>query len=209
MTSLLKIDVSTRGDQSVSKMLNQQFEVEWKRHHPEGEVINCDLSTVAPPFVNIEWIGAVFTPVDIRTDAQRAALKISDHFVEQLKNCDHYVIATPMYNFGLPAALKAWVDNIVRAGVTFKANSDGSYSGLLSGKKATLIVASAGVYIADTPTFPYDYLTPYMRHILSFIGVTDVAVVQAGGTYAINGETVTQASFATLAEADIAKAAQR
>ncbi|WP_460044504.1 FMN-dependent NADH-azoreductase [Pseudomonas sp. S2_H01] len=209
MTNLLKIDVSTRGEQSVSKALSQKFELEWQRHHPEGEVYHCDLSESAPPFVDIEWIGAVFTPVDVRDEAQKAALKISDDFVEQLHRCDHYLIATPMYNFGLPAALKAWVDNIVRAGVTFKANSDGSYTGLLSGKKATLIVASAGVYLADTPTFPYDFLTPYMRHILAFVGVTDVAVVQAGGTYTIDGEKVTIDSFVKSAEEDVSSAAKR
>jgi FMN-dependent NADH-azoreductase len=97
----------------------------------------------------------------------------SDELVAELQKADEYVIATPMYNFGIPARLKAYVDHVVRSGLTFTMNADGSYTGLLSGKKATVIIASAGEYGPGAPTEGLDTLKPYLREILGFIGVTD------------------------------------
>jgi FMN-dependent NADH-azoreductase len=91
-----------------------------------------------------------------------------------------------MYNFAVPARLKAYVDHVVRAGLTFNANPDGSYTGLLTGKKATVIIASAGEYLPGTPTEGYDAEKPYLSAILGFIGVTDVTFVQAGGTWKVD-----------------------
>jgi len=209
MPTLLKIDVSPRGEQSVSRLLGNQFEADWGKHHPNGEVIGHDLAESGMPFVDITWISAAFSPAEGHTSEQKTALAISDELIKQLELSDHYLITTPMFNFGLPAILKAWVDNAVRAGKTFKANTDGSYTGLLTGKKATLIISSAGVYDADTPAHSYDFITPYLRHILAFIGVTDVTVISAGGTYAINGETVTLDNFAGASAAAVTSAATR
>ena len=104
-------------------------------------------------------------------------LTFSDDLVAELQQADHYLIATPMYNFGIPAKLKAYVDHIVRAGVTFKRNADGSYTGLLNGKKATVIIASSGEYSPGAPTERLDTLKPYLNEILGFIGVTDVVFI--------------------------------
>jgi FMN-dependent NADH-azoreductase len=92
-----------------------------------------------------------------------------------------------MYNFGIPAKLKAYVDHIVRSGLTFTMNADGSYTGLLRGKKATVIIASAGEYGPDALAEGLDSLKPYLREILGFIGVTDVAFIQSGSTWKVDG----------------------
>jgi len=91
-----------------------------------------------------------------------------------------------MYNYGIPAKLKAYVDHVVRAGLTFKMNADGSYAGLLSDKKATVIIASAGEYSPGAPAEGMDTLKPYLREILGYIGVTDVAFIQSGSTWKVD-----------------------
>ena len=125
-------------------------------------------------FLELPWIVANFSKPSARTDEQRELLRFSDDLVAELQQADHYLLATPMYNFGIPARLKSYVDHIVRAGITFRTNADGSYTGLLTGKKATVIIASAGEYTPGAPTEGLDTLKPYLREILGFIGVTDV-----------------------------------
>ncbi len=106
-----------------------------------------------------------------------------------------------MYNFGIPARLKAWVDHIVRAGVTFRTNADGSYTGLLTGKKTTVIIASAGEYTPGAPAEGLDTLKPYLREILRFIGVTEVTFLQSGSTWKVdNGSESADAHIASLNE---------
>ncbi len=113
-------------------------------------------------------------------------LKLSDDLIAELQQADEYLIATPMYNYGIPAKLKAYVDHIVRSGLTFKMNADGSYEGLLSGKKATVIIASAGEYKPGAPAEGLDTLKPYLREILGYIGVTDVTFIQSGSTWKVD-----------------------
>jgi FMN-dependent NADH-azoreductase len=138
------------------------------------------------PFLEFPWIAANFAKASSRTGEQQALLKPSDDLVAELQHADHYVIATPMYNFGIPARLKAYVDHVVRSGLTFTMNADGSYQGLLSGKKATVIIASAGEYGPDAPAAGMDTLTPYLREILGFVGVTDITFVHSGSTWKVD-----------------------
>jgi FMN-dependent NADH-azoreductase len=91
-----------------------------------------------------------------------------------------------MYNFSITAKLKAYIDHVVRAGQTFNANADGTYTGLVTGKKATVIIASAGEYLPGTPAEAYDAEKPYLRAVLGFIGVTDVNFIQAGSTWKVD-----------------------
>ncbi len=113
-----------------------------------------------------------------------------------------------MYNFAIPAKLKAWVDHVVRSGKTFRVNQDGSYTGLLTGKKATIIQASMGIYLPGTPAESYDAETPYLRQILGFIGVTDVTIVQAGGTYKVDRGMESREAFLQEFQAQVAVAAR-
>jgi FMN-dependent NADH-azoreductase len=174
MSTLLKIDVSSRGDRSMQQV------------HPDGKVIKRDIATTNLPFVEFPWITANITKVSARTEAQKTLLKLSDDLIAELQQADEYLIATPMYNYGIPAKLKAYVDHVVRAGLTFKMNADGSYAGLLSDKKATVIIASAGEYSPGAPAEGMDTLKPYLREILGYIGVTDVAFIQSGSTWKVD-----------------------
>ena len=174
MSTLLKIDVSSRGDRSMQQV------------HPDGKVIKRDIATTNLPFVEFPWITANITKVSARTEAQKTLLKLSDDLIAELQQADEYLIATPMYNYGIPAKLKAYVDHVVRAGLTFKMNADGSYAGLLSDKKATVIIASAGEYSPGAPAEGMDTLKPYLREILGYIGVTDVAFIQSGTTWKVD-----------------------
>lgn len=137
------------------------------------KVIERDLAD-GMPFVDEAWIGANFTPPEERTAAQSATLGYSDALVEELKAADLIVIGAPVYNFGVPAALKAWIDQITRARLTFEYTPDGPV-GLLKGKTALIAAASGGVAIGSEA----DFATGYLRHVLGFIGIKDVHVVAA------------------------------
>jgi FMN-dependent NADH-azoreductase len=207
MATLLKIDVSTRGAVSISRSLSSRFLEQWRRVHINGHVIERDIATTELPFLEFPWIVANFSKPSARTDEQRALLKFSNDLVEELQEADQFLIATPMYNFGIPAKLKAYIDHIVRAGITFKTNSDGSYTGLLSGKKATVIIASAGEYTPGAPAEGLDTLKPYLREILGFIGVTDVTFLQSGSTWKIdNGSEKAEEYLAPLIDQVMAAA---
>ena len=149
-------------------------------------MIERDIDATDLPFLAFPWIAANFTRATARTEQQKALLVPSDELIEELQEADEYLIATPMYNFGIPAKLKAYVDHVVRSGLTFTMNADGSYTGLLSGKKATVIIASAGEYGPAAPAEGLDTLKPYLREILGFIGVTDVTFIQSGSTWKVD-----------------------
>ncbi|MEQ8367502.1 MAG: NAD(P)H-dependent oxidoreductase, partial [Roseicyclus sp.] len=117
---------------------------------------------------------ANFTPADARSDDQKAKLALSDDLVAELKAADTIVIGLPIYNFGVPAALKAWVDQVARAGVTFQYSEYGP-KGLLDGKRAIVVVASGGTEAGSD----IDFATGYIRHVLAFIGITEVDFVAA------------------------------
>jgi FMN-dependent NADH-azoreductase len=186
MPTLLKIDVSTRGDYSVSRRLSNQFVEQWKETHGNGRVIERDLATTELPHVELPWILAAYSDPSTHNPEQKAALKIGDELIAELKEADEWLIATPMYNFAVPGKLKTYIHHIVRVGQTFNANPNGSYTGLVGGKKATVIISSAGEYLPGTPTEGYDAEKPYLRTILDFIGVTDVNFIQAGSTWKID-----------------------
>lgn len=209
MATLLKIDVSPRGDYSISRKLGAQFLEQWQQAHAGAKVISRDLAKTEMPFVDLPWIIGAYSPEEARTEEHRAALKLGDTFIAELQEADEYLITTPMYNFAVPAALKAWIDHVVRVGKTFKTTPDGGYQGLLEGKRATVIVASAGSYEAGTPAETYNLETPYLKHILAFMGVTEVTFLQAGGTSKVDrGMTSADELLAPL-KGQVASAASR
>lgn len=140
-----------------------------------AEVIYRDLATDPLPAIDETWVGATFTPVDQRTPEQHAALSLSDDLVAELQGADTIVLAVPMYNFTVPAAVKAWLDLVARAGVTFRYTDQGPV-GLLSDKKVYLILASGGTPIGSSA----DYLSGYLMHMLAFLGLSDVTIVKEG-----------------------------
>ena len=194
MPSLLKIDVSPRGDHSVSRKLGNQFVEQFQQANSGGTVVTRDLATTTIPFVDLPWIGAAYTPEEARTPEHKAALQLGDTFISEIKAADHILITTPMYNFAVPAVLKAWIDHIVRVGVTFKTTPEGAYVGLIPGKKVTVIIASAGDYSAP-PMDGYNAEKSYLKQIFGFIGITDVKFLDAGGTYVLNSGKVSVDQF--------------
>jgi FMN-dependent NADH-azoreductase len=170
---VLEIAASGRNDGSVSRRLSADLIAALEDRHGRIELTRRDLGK-GLPFVDEAWINANFTPAEERNAEQRTALAESDALVAELKGADVLVIGTPIYNFGVPAALKAWVDMVARARLTFRYTENGP-KGLLEGKKAYVIVASGGVPVDSA----VDFATPYLRHALSFIGITDVDVIAA------------------------------
>ncbi|MEM0935867.1 MAG: NAD(P)H-dependent oxidoreductase [Pseudomonadota bacterium] len=168
--SVLRLDTSARHTGSVSRELVDEIIA---RLNPAAVTVR-DLANAPVPQVDEAWIGANFTPEEDRTDAQRKTLALSDTLVSELKAADTLVIGLPIYNFGVPAALKAWIDQVARAGVTFRYTADGPV-GLLEGKRAIVAVASGGTETGSD----YDFASGYVRHVLGFLGITDVTFVAA------------------------------
>ncbi len=182
MTRLLVVETSPRGDYSISRNLTRRFVAEWMKAHPDGQVVDRDLMETNLPFVNAPWLQAYFTPSEQHSPEMKEVLRLSGELVAELLAADHLVIATPVYNYNVPAALKAWVDHIVRKGLTL--GMDGS--GLVTGKKATVLLASGGVYTEGSPIRDRDIASQYLRLILGVIGITDVTFIAAGGAKAVD-----------------------
>lgn len=183
MPTLLNIQSSPRGTASISRTLSREFVAEWEKNHPDGTVVLRDLAESHLPFVGVPWISGIFLPAEERSPEMQQALHISDEFIAELFAADHILIGTPMYNFTVPANLKAWIDLIVRPRVTHSGPPE--RKGLVVGKRCTILIASGGVYEEGLPVASFDYESGYLRRILGFIGITDVEIVLTGGTASV------------------------
>ncbi|UWQ49983.1 NAD(P)H-dependent oxidoreductase [Leisingera caerulea] len=167
--TVLHIDSSARIEGSVTRDLSARI----VSRLGADQVIRRDLA--APlPLLDGAWVGANFTPADQRTNEQKQVLALSDSLVEELKQADTIVIGAPVYNFSVPSTLKAWIDLVARVGLTFQYTENGPI-GLLEGKRAIIVMASGGTQAGSD----IDFATTYLRHVLGFIGITDVEVVAA------------------------------
>ena len=203
MPTLLKIDVSPRGDYSVSRKLGATFATEWQKTHA-GTVTTRDLAKTSLPFVDMPWIAGAYSTPDQHTPEQKAALAISDELIAELFAADHILITTPMYNFSIPAALKAWIDHIVRIGKTFSSG----YQGLVTGKKVTVLIAAGSDYAPGSHMESYNAETPYLKQVLGFIGITDVTVILAGGVGAVMQGKVSVEDFLAPFQQPVLEAAK-
>jgi FMN-dependent NADH-azoreductase len=179
MSTLLHID-SSPLETSISRELTREFVKTWNAGHAGGQVIYRDLASAAPAPIDAAWIYAGFTPAEARQPEQNGVLALSDQLISEIEEADEYVIGVSMHNFAIPSVLKLWVDQVVRSGRTFTYGPDGPH-GLLRGKTATILVASGGSYEPGTPMAAFDFVEPYLRTVLGFIGVTNVTFVKAGG----------------------------
>lgn len=199
MPTLLAIDTSSRGDKSTSRKLTDVFVRDWQAAQPEGRVIRRDLAADPLPYVDTAWICGAYAPPEQHTPEAKAAIKVSNDLVAELRAADHIVIGTPMYNFSIPAALKAWIDHVVRVGVTVKDNV-----GQLTGRTATIILASGGNFGPGSPIEDYNQASGYLRAVLKWIGIEVTEIVLANRERAgQDGETAVQAfgdKVADLAE---------
>ena len=181
MATLLKFDSSPMGPHSVSRKLASKFADSWQKLHPAGKVIARDLTLLDLPAVNGFWVGAAYTSAEARTPEQNQALATSDTLIADLQQADEYVFGVPMHNFGIPSTLKLWIDQIVRVGKTFSYTANGPV-GLLTGKKATLLIASGGVYSPGSAMASIDFVSPYLKTVFRCIGISDVNIIAAEGT---------------------------
>jgi FMN-dependent NADH-azoreductase len=186
MSTLLHIDSSPLYGRSVSRELTASFVTQWKSSHPGGRVIDRDLNATAIPPVTAEWVGAAYTPQEARTTEQKKLLSLSDSLIAELEQADEYIFGVPMHNFGVPSVLKLWIDQIARVGKTFS-YAGGAPKGLLVGKKATFLIATGGIYDAQTQMASFNFVEPYLRSVFGFLGVTEATFITAGGTAALNG----------------------
>jgi len=173
---LLQIDSSARTS-SVTRRLTAKFAEEWRKNHPDGEVIQRDLCGTILPQITDDW-NATHLEESKLTPAHRSYLSTSDELIEELKTADTVVIGAPIYNFSIPSSLKAWIDQIVRLGKTVGYGPNGP-QGLLAKKKVVVITSRGGAYEKGTAKEAFDFQEPYLRHILGFIGLTDVTFIHA------------------------------
>src|SRR5258707_17573 len=193
MATLLKIDSSPMGDHSISRKLTAQFAASWRKAHPGGEVISRDLTKTELRPVNGIWVGAAYTPEGSHSPEQREELAVSDKLIAELQQADEYVFGVPMHNFSIPSTLKLWIDQVARAGKTFSYGAEGP-KGLLTGKKVTLLIASGGVY-ERTAMESLNFVTPYLRAVFGFLGITDVKIIGAEGKAQLMGGKVDPQTF--------------
>lgn len=170
MTTLL-INSSARTETSSSRKITQKIADQLITQG--AELVERDLNQPLS-FLNEDWVMAGFTDISDWTEGMKEQRAISDALITEIQNADTIVIGAPIYNFSIPASLKAYFDLICRAGDTFKYTENGP-QGLLQGKRAILVISSGGVPIDS----PVDFATPYLRQVLKFIGITDVQVIAA------------------------------
>ncbi len=180
MTTILHLNSSVRSTGSISRQLTGEFVEKLKAAHPGANVIERDLAKDPVPHLNEQMMGAYFTPPEQRSEEQRRTVKLSDDLVAELMSADIVVIGAPMYNFSISSTLKAWIDHVARAGITFKYNEQGVPVGLVSGKKFFVFTSRGGVY-SSGPAKALDFHETYLRGALGFLGITDVTFIHTEG----------------------------
>jgi FMN-dependent NADH-azoreductase len=178
MSNLLLVTSSLFGDKSKSRAVALDFLNAWRGVRPNTRVTVRDANTI--PHLGGETLGALMTPPENRNREQSAMAASADALIEEVEAADTVVIAAPMYNFTISSPLKAWIDNIARAGRTFRYTANGP-EGLLKGKKVFVVTSRGGMYLGDSPAKGMDFHEPYLRAMLSFLGLSDVTFIHAEG----------------------------
>ena len=181
--NLLIINCSGRITRSITRRLTDRFVAGWHHQNPEGTVVQRDIGKNPPPPVNESWIAAAFADPAKHTSAMQDALRLSETFVEEIVAADSIVIGTPIYNFGMPAQLKAYFDQVIRVGRTFAFTEDssGPYRPLLVSKPVTVITAAGDGSMHPGGALAHlNFLEPHLNTVLGFIGLTDVTFVRVG-----------------------------
>ncbi|QZD95710.1 FMN-dependent NADH-azoreductase [Qipengyuania gelatinilytica] len=182
MSTILHITASIRDGESVSRSLGNKL-VDGLATKKGADVVTRDLSKNDIPFIDAERFAANLAPYAERSDDQHQLAKIADKLIEELKAADTLVFSVPIYNFSVPATVKAWADLVARAGTTFQYTANGP-EGLLTGKKAYITAASGGTPVGSD----MDFMTPWLKFFLGFLGIHDVELVAADGIMGEGGE---------------------
>jgi len=176
---ILHLISSPRGAASFSIKLGNEIVERLKLQHPDSSVKTHNLTTTPFPHLEEAHLSSFMTEPEKRTEAQAQAIRHSDEAIAELKDADVIVIGVPMYNFGIHSTLKAWLDHVMRAGITFSYSSSGA-EGLIKNKKVYLAISSGGVY-TDEPMKSFDFTEPYITKMLNFIGISDITVFRVDG----------------------------
>lgn len=171
--TILRIDASLNTEQSNSRTLGDRLQNHFQQGEGETKIIQ---RSMAPDFPAItqDWVTAAYTPTDQRSKEQQQLLALSDSLIEELRTASQIIITTPMYNFGVPAALKSWIDNTARVGETFQYTEQGP-QGLIEDKPTTIVITTGGTPVNSE----MDYVSGYLRQVLGFIGIQSVTVIAA------------------------------
>lgn len=172
-THILRLDASANVGASSSKKLGDALIAKLAVKYPLIEIVERDLNQNVTT-IDESWIAANFTADEKRSPSQRETLAFSDSLIAEINKADHIVLTTPMYNFGVPAALKAWIDLICRAGVTFRYTAEGPV-GLINDKRLDLIVTTGGVALGS----PADFVSNYLSQVFRFIGIEEFNIIAA------------------------------
>ena len=199
MSTLLQIKSSLNSDAGQSSRLADAFVAAWRGANPGGRVVVRDLAREPIPHLTAARFGAFTAKPEARTAEERDVVQYSDMLIDELRAADVIVLGVPMYNFGVPSVLKAWIDHVARAGATFRYTESGPV-GLLRGKRVYVFAARGGSYAGT----PLDTQTPYLREVLAFLGMDDVEFVYAEGL-ALGEDS--RRSALTAAHADIGRLA--
>lgn len=199
MSRVLIIESSARQQDSVSRQLTQQFISQWQAAHPADEITVRDLAINPVPHLDSTLLGGWMKAAEQRNEIEQQALERSNQLTDELVASDVLVLAAPMYNFAIPSTLKAWLDHVLRAGVTFKYGETGP-QGLLTGKRAYVLTARGGIYAGSS----LDHQEPYLRQVLGFVGIHDVTFIHAeglnmGGDFLEKGLNQAKAKLAQVA----------
>ncbi|MDP9502196.1 FMN-dependent NADH-azoreductase [Pseudomonas protegens] len=200
MSRVLIIESSARQQDSVSRQLTQTFIQQWQAAHPGDSITVRDLARNPVPHLDANLLGGWMKPAEQRSAAEQESLQRSNELTEELLAADVLVMAAPMYNFAIPSTLKAWLDHVLRAGVTFKYTDTGP-QGLLTGKRAYVLTARGGIYAGSSA----DHQEPYLRQVMGFIGIHDVEFIHAeglnlGGDFHEKGLNQANAKLAQVAQ---------
>jgi len=180
MKNILHVISSFNEGESYSIKLGSRIIERIKDVYPDSRVQVRNLAEGQFQHLKKEAVQAFYTPAESRTPRQKELLQISDEVIQEIFDADILVIGAPLYNFGISSLLKSWIDHIARAGVTFRYTGNGP-EGMVNNKKVYIAMSSGGIY-SSGPTQAYDFVSPYLRTILGFLGMTDVEVVRAEGT---------------------------
>ena len=199
MSRVLIIESSARQQGSVSRQLTQTFIQQWQAAHPADQITVRDLAAQPVPHLDADLLGGWMKPAEQRNDSEQASLQRSNELTDELLAADVLVLAAPMYNFAIPSTLKAWLDHVLRAGVTFKYTETGPQR-LLTGKRAYVLTARGGIYAGSSA----DHQEPYLRQVMGFVGIHDVQFIHAegmnlGGDFQEKGLNQANAKLASVA----------
>lgn len=170
---ILRLDASANPADSSSRKLGDHLVRQITSSSQTVEIRERDLNRELT-FIDSSWIAANFTAADNRDTDQSERLAFSDRLIDELKWSDHIILTTPMYNFGIPATLKAWIDLVCRAGVTFRYGPNGP-EGLLGNNTVDIVITTGGVPMDS----PVDFISGYLKQVFGFIGIEDIRIIGA------------------------------